>query len=125
MSKNINSAKAQELRLTMLQHGLEFCKRNRDIRISRKEGNKERTTLIRFHHGSENLNEYLDANYWEVNRELDKGSNGSMTLSGIQRTIFGWSLDVCILREDEPASVDGFDWLLSLFEKKINNSHPL
>jgi hypothetical protein len=117
MSKNINSAKAQELRLTMLQHGIQFQKNHRELRVSRKEGSKDRATLIRFHHGNENLNEWFHANFEELNLKLDQVSNGSMSLSGTQKTLFGWSLDVCILHEDDPKSVDGFDWLLSLFEK--------
>ena len=116
MSRTFNPAKAQELRLTMLQHGIEFCKKNRELRVSRKEGNKERATLIRFHHGNENLNNWLDANFEEVNIQLDQVSNGAMSLSGVQKTIFGYALDVCVLHEDDPRSVDGFDWLLNLFE---------
>ena len=116
MSKNIKSAKAQELRLTMLQHGIEFQKNHRKVRVSRKEGNKEKSTLIRFHHGNENLNNWLDANFEELNVKLDQVSNGAMALSGVQKTIFGYALDARVLHEDDPKSVDGFDWLLKLFE---------
>jgi hypothetical protein len=111
--------KSRELKITLLQHAMDFCRKNPEVKISRKDRNKKRGTnpLILVYFRDKNLANYLDENIEDLNVEIEKRSNGALFIGGVDQRLLWNTLLVNILHEDEPKTVDGLDWLMTLFEK--------